>query len=78
MRLARTLVFILAFAHIQGANAAEGPNTQRANTPMKMKVGSTSFTATLEDNPTAAAFKAMLPMTIKMTELNGNEAASIV
>ena len=31
------------------------------------------FTATLEDNATATAFKALLPMTINMTELNGNE-----
>ena len=32
-----------------------------------------TFTAALEDNATARAFRALLPMTISMTELNGNE-----
>ena len=31
------------------------------------------FTATLEDNETARAFYAMLPLTLDMDELNGNE-----
>lgn len=36
-------------------------------------VGDKVFTAALLDNATATAFKAMLPLTINMTELNGNE-----
>lgn len=36
-------------------------------------VNGQSFTATLEDNETARAFYAMLPMTLDMDELNGNE-----
>lgn len=40
---------------------------------LKVKVGSTIFRATLHNNATVTAFKAQLPMTIKMTELNGNE-----
>ncbi|ACU05362.1 cyclophilin-like fold protein [Pedobacter heparinus] len=42
-------------------------------TKMKITIGSSVFTATLYDNPTATAFKARLPLTINMTELNGNE-----
>ena len=38
-----------------------------------IQIGSRKFIATLLDNPTAAAFKAMLPLTMNMTELNGNE-----
>lgn len=38
-----------------------------------IKVGARTFAATLEDNALAKAFKAMLPVTIRMTELNGNE-----
>jgi hypothetical protein len=40
---------------------------------IKVKIGLKTFTAVLEDNVTATAFKALLPLTIKMEELNGNE-----
>ncbi len=40
---------------------------------MTIKIGTNAFTATLYDNATAAAFKPLLPMTVKMDELNGNE-----
>jgi hypothetical protein len=40
---------------------------------IKIKVNSKSFTATLLDNNSAKAFKEMLPTTINMVELNGNE-----
>jgi hypothetical protein len=74
MKLVSTLMFIVALASIQGlAPAAESTNTKPAKTQMTIKIGPSTFTATLEENPTVAAFKAMLPMTIKMTELNGNE-----
>ena len=48
-------------------------NTNPMNDTLLIKVGDKKFTATLLDNPTATAFKAMLPLTINMVELNGNE-----
>jgi len=48
-------------------------NTDSMSDTLVIKVGAKEFTATLLDNPTATAFKAMLPLTVNMTELNGNE-----
>jgi hypothetical protein len=48
-------------------------NTESMSDALVIKIGSEEFTATLLENPTATAFKAMLPLTMNMTELNGNE-----
>ena len=40
---------------------------------MRITIGSKTFHATLDENATATAFKAMLPLTVDMQELNGNE-----
>ena len=40
---------------------------------MPVTVGEKSFAATLADTEAAAAFAALLPMTVTMSELNGNE-----
>jgi hypothetical protein len=48
-------------------------NTDTMNDTLEIRIGDKEFTAVLLDNPTATAFKAMLPLTIRMTELNGNE-----
>ena len=52
---------------------AVSENATPASNQMRIKIGSNFFTATLYDNATAAAFKGMLPITIKMSDLNGNE-----
>ncbi len=43
------------------------------NETIKITVNSQAFTITLLDNNSAKAFKELLPMTIQMIELNGNE-----
>lgn len=40
---------------------------------MKITIGTHIFKAKLDNNATATAFKAKLPMTVNMGELNGNE-----
>lgn len=59
----------------QGLDRTKNPGnpTNTDTTKMKITIGTNVFTATLSDNETAEAFKAKLPMTIHMTELNGNE-----
>ena len=41
--------------------------------PINIIVGSKTFTATLADSETGKAFAALLPLTVTMNELNGNE-----
>ena len=82
------LIFLLTFAFITGfacGNKGETvANTMKAqndnnnsndtiNNKIIIKIGSSNFTATLTNNATANAFKAILPITINMSELNGNE-----
>lgn len=40
---------------------------------MKVRIGSTTFKAKLHNNASAAKLKEMLPLTLEMRELNGNE-----
>ena len=47
--------------------------TLMAQTPINIIIGSKTFTATLADSETGEAFAALLPLTITMNELNGNE-----
>lgn len=48
-------------------------NTNPMSNHLKINVGSASFNVTLEDNATVTAFKELLPMTVNMSEMNGNE-----
>ncbi len=57
----------------QGATVVPGHPNSTSN-QMRIKIWfQVPFTATLYDNATATAFKGMLPMTVNMSELNGNE-----
>ena len=40
---------------------------------INVTIGSTTFAATIEDSETGRAFYDMLPLTLNMSELNGNE-----
>ena len=48
-------------------------NSESMSDTLVIKIGSREFIGTLLDNPPATAFRAMLPLTMNMTELNGNE-----
>ncbi len=53
-----------------------GPENNDTNTmgnQVKISIGSSTFRATLGSNAAVTAFKARLPLTISMKELNGNE-----
>ncbi|HET7003785.1 MAG TPA: cyclophilin-like fold protein [Puia sp.] len=53
--------------------SATNNNTNPTGSKMKIKIGNNTFTATLYNNATTAAFKSLLPLTVNMIELNGNE-----
>ncbi len=53
-------------------NPTDSTNTSESM-KLKITINNTAFTATLQDNAAAKAFKALLPLTLTMTELNNNE-----
>ena len=72
-----SLICIQLYACNENNEIEPGNNSNNiANTDtvkLKITIGTNIFTATFYNNATATAFKATLPMTINMTELNGNE-----
>ena len=58
-----------------GSDGSEDGSSEE--TPMgrdiTIRIGDTSFSATLADNDAARAFAALLPLTMQMKEMNGNE-----
>lgn len=54
-------------------NSTKEMKTVKKMITMNITVGNKTFTATLEDNDTAKALVKQLPLTVDMSELNGNE-----
>ena len=65
----RMLIALLTAFIMISAAAAEEEQTMT----IILRIGEQAFSATLEDNDTARAFAVLLPMELRMTELNGNE-----
>ena len=53
--------------------AAEGNSPSAAMNSIRVTIGKKVFTARLHENATASAFRAMLPLTLRMRDLNDNE-----
>lgn len=58
---------------VQESTMSNTSTTKKDNNKISIKIGDKSFTAQLYDNETAKAFAEMLPVTLDMNELNGNE-----
>lgn len=58
---------------IEEPDTEDGQDDDKNEFSMKMIVGEYTFDVEYVDNNTAEAFKKMLPVTLKMEELNGNE-----
>jgi hypothetical protein len=75
-----SLICIQLYACNKTSEVEREDNSNNVNTDsmkLKITIGANVFTATLYNNATVTEFKARLPMTIKMNELNGNESISI-
>ena len=64
-----TLISPVSQSHAQHAAQDNGSMSNR----ITITIGEKEFAATLADNPTAEAFRKLLPLSITMSELNGNE-----
>jgi len=76
VRLAKAVLvaalFICSNRFTADVAAASSQGSARSR-QMKITIGTTPFTGTLEQNPTARAFEARLPITVEMADLNANE-----
>ena len=70
-----TFALALALACASPCSLVAQPveSEQSMDNKIRIRIGDKVFPATLSDNATATAFKKLLPLSVTMTELNGNE-----
>lgn len=68
----KTVLYALLMAGLFSACSEAAVREQRSQ-QMHVKIGPTTFTATLDSGAAAQAFKALLPLTLTMTDLHRNE-----
>jgi hypothetical protein len=74
MRTALLWLCGLSMIVVAPSPAADGSNSKAPSmTSIRVRIGEKVFTARLHESATATAFKAMLPLTLKMRDLNDNE-----
>ena len=75
MRRTMNLIVAMMMFFATACTPEDKPLTPSPTTvgDITLTIGDRTFTATMEQNSTAEAFRALLPLTLEMQELNGNE-----
>lgn len=71
--LVSVLSIFFSCSSCQKNNMVTSNHTDTISNQLIIKVGSSTFNATVLNNPAVTEFKQRLPLTINMSELNGNE-----
>lgn len=71
--LVSVLSIFFSCSSFQKNNMVTSNHTDTISNQLIIKVGSSTFNATVLNNPAVTEFKQRLPLTINMSELNGNE-----
>ena len=71
--LTLTILPLTILLLINGCGESSEVQEVKTLNAIKITVGDKTFTATLEDNPSARAFVETFPLEVVMNELNGNE-----
>ncbi len=75
MKRTMNLIVAMMLFFATACSSEDKPLTPSTTTvgDITLTIGDRTFTATMEQNSTAEAFRALLPLTLEMQELNGNE-----
>ena len=67
------LAGIAAFLPVSGAECENSTSSEKTMPEIRITIGDKTFSAALENTPASAEFVKMLPLSLRMNELNGNE-----